>query len=275
MADHPKTCIFCQTGKPTKEHVWGRWLKGRFPRNVVNYRKLVATRRLTHSEHETKIRGGDPRSLSVRCACESCNNGWMSRLQEEAAPIVTPMAMGKSCVLDALSQLSVATWATMAAMTAEYSHPQNVAISQNDRASLRSLRHPPQSCRIWIGHLPPSTWRPNYVHHPIGIVETDAEALAHWDRPVFNHAASTQVIEQLFVHVMSGLPEIIRKWTWDREISTCLRQIWPLQSVRLEWPPKPLIARRAEVIASAFFNHCGDAGARAVARRQGRRVPKS
>jgi hypothetical protein len=271
MAGRPKTCIFCGEGKPTKEHVWGKWLKRHFPRNIANYRKLVATKHLTHSEQQTNTRGGDPRSLSVRCACRACNNGWMGRIQEEAAPIITPMAMGNSCVIDALSQIKIASWAAMATMTAEYDHPPNVAVSQEDRTHLFFQRHPPLTFRIWIGHIPPKTMLMNYAHHPIGIVENDAEASAHRNGPAFNHATTTQVIEQLFIHVIYGSTDIIQRWRWDQEISSLLVQIWPLQRVSVSWPPKPLTTKHAEFISAAFFNFCGDAGKRAAARRgQGR-----
>jgi hypothetical protein len=267
VAERPKTCIFCETGKPTKEHVWGKWLKRHFPRNIVNYRKLIATRHLTHSDHTTKTRGGDPRSLSVKCACRTCNNGWMGRIQEEAAPIVSPMAMGKSCIVDALSQIRIGTWATMATMTAEYDHPPNVAVSRQDREYIFLQRHPPMTFRIWIGHLPPNTWVPNYAHHPIGIVENDAEALAHRDGPVFNHATTTQVVEQLFIHVMYGSTDIIQRWRWNQKVSPFLTQIWPLRLIKIGWPTKSLTANHAQFISSAFFNFCGEAGACAAARR--------
>jgi hypothetical protein len=192
----------------------------------------------------------------------------MGRLQEEAAPIITPMAMGKKSVIDALSQIKIAAWAAMTTMTAEYDHPPNVAISQEDRTHLFFQRHPPLTFRIWIGHLPPNTWLPNYVHYPIAIAKDDDEALAHRGRPAFNHETTTQVVEQLFIHVMSGEVDIIQGWRWDNKLSAFITQIWPLRSIQIEWPTKPLTARHAAFIASAFFNFCGDAGARATARRE-------
>jgi alkylhydroperoxidase family enzyme len=44
--------------------------------------------------------------------CEVCNDGWMSRLEQEAQPILTPMLLDESRTFTAPEQQTVATWAT-------------------------------------------------------------------------------------------------------------------------------------------------------------------
>ena len=255
MVDRPKTCIFCGTGKPTKEHVFGKWLYRHLPRNMLNYDKLTATQHRTRSVFRVKTRSGDPRSLSVRCACRVCNNGWMSHLQELAKPIVTPMALGKPVVLDAHRQIHVATWAAMVTMTSDFDDPAMSAISQTQRDYLFVQGLPPQSLRVWIGHMPPGLWRPRWIRHPIAIADTDEEA-ARGHR-VLNTLTSTHVIGQLFLHIFSCLfPDILLGWRLPPRADVRLHQIWPLQRELVVWPPKPpLTPDLGALTAAAFFDH--------------------
>lgn len=46
----------------------------------------------------------------IRAFCKSCNNGWMSKLEEAAAPIIRPMILGHGITLDRNAQVTVASW---------------------------------------------------------------------------------------------------------------------------------------------------------------------
>ena len=100
-----------------------------------------------------QIRAGDPLRSKVRVVCTSCNNTWLSRIQEAAKSLLIPMFTGQTCVLGEAAQTTMATWATMAVMTAEHMmiEPSLIAVSQADREWLWKNGTPPRDWRIWIG----------------------------------------------------------------------------------------------------------------------------
>jgi hypothetical protein len=60
---------------------------------------------------------------TVNSVCEDCNNGWMSRIENEAKPILVKMLKGKSFVLDKKSQAKLATWALKTMLVFNHGNP--------------------------------------------------------------------------------------------------------------------------------------------------------
>lgn len=115
------------------------------------------------------------RELTVKRVCKPCNEGWMSRLEEDSTPILDPMIAGKSVTLSLVNQLQVATWATKTAMTFEGLDPEtHVTTTKEERHLLRDDLHrrPPANTRVWLSAYSGSAplqyfrvwaWRENHV----------------------------------------------------------------------------------------------------------------
>jgi hypothetical protein len=58
-------------------------------------------------------------SLTSRMICHACNTGWMAGLEAEAAPLITPMILGKPQILTQPEQLIVARWTAKTVMVME------------------------------------------------------------------------------------------------------------------------------------------------------------
>ena len=79
-----KTCIFCQRSghaKITKEHVWPQWVAALMPAE-----KEVPNRFRSSELEDIKTWTGGY-GLQVNDVCRNCNNGWMSRLEQEVQPL--------------------------------------------------------------------------------------------------------------------------------------------------------------------------------------------
>jgi hypothetical protein len=254
MAGHPTQCIFCNGKSLNEEHVLGKWSKPFVPRTIPNYKQLQALQHLTHSDFKVRRRAGDPRSLKVTCVCYDCNSGWMSDIQNTMKPLGISMCAGKTIKLDPKSQLAVATWAAMVAMTAEYDHPPTVAIPQGEKDFFYKNKYPSPSFRIWLGHLPPNTWGTKWVHHPLAILEEEPGS-PHAALANLNSVTSTHVLGQLLFHIMSvPWPEILRGWSFPNSVSGKLIQIWPMIHGDVFWPPlKSLDAQSASITAGSFL----------------------
>lgn len=114
------TCIYC--GKYRKfsgEHIFPNWLSAQYPRRSLktlhhlnrpeNYK--VGEKSKIHGV--TEFRQGDPYIEKVWNVCAPCNNGWMSKLQNEAKPLIKIFAEGGWTNLSETECKLLARWATM------------------------------------------------------------------------------------------------------------------------------------------------------------------
>jgi hypothetical protein len=95
---------------------------------------------------------GDPLHRKLRVVCGECNNGWMSRLQNRAKPILLPLILGEKAQLRRTAQTLIASWATMTAMVAEFAIPSTVTSPQSERVWFQANQVPAPNWRVWLGH---------------------------------------------------------------------------------------------------------------------------
>lgn len=258
MSRLPKSaqCEFCGGTPLNDEHVLGKWSKPFLSRLRPNYKQLRAVQHANHSDLVVRHRAGDPASLKVRCACVSCNGGWMSELQNDMKPLGIAMATGKTVRLDGPNQIKIAAWAAMVAMTSEYDHYPDIVIAKTDKDFLRLNGYPLNRFRIWLGRVLPGTWDVRWVRHPFAILNQEEPAVSSPPPPhALNTLLTTHVLGQMFVHVMYCVHEdILHDWALPWMAGTKLIQIWPTKNRSEYWPPfKPLTPEQASLAASAFY----------------------
>src|SRR5208283_3172946 len=83
-----KECAFCSySGKLSREHTVSEWIAGFFPGKTTSWFS-------SNSESQTFTRKSV--DWKAREVCASCNNTWMSDIEGEAKPILTPLITGES-----------------------------------------------------------------------------------------------------------------------------------------------------------------------------------
>lgn len=232
-----RQCIFCSNPANSREHIWADWLKAYVPRTQINHGQertwIHEDGRLTRSlEH----RSGDPRSRKLKIVCASCNNNWMSRIQERAKPILIPLIRGEPCALDADAQRVISGWAALLVTIEEYTHRDWVSVPAVDRAWLKRSAIAPPNWLIWAGRFiaPHGESRMSRSVLPI-VSNAELAKLAGADGPrVFNGQTSTFLVGQLLVHTLSA-PRRLR-FTLDPALELKLRLICPPRR-QIEWPP--------------------------------------
>jgi len=75
------------------------------------------------------------RFIGVRGICRSCNNGWMSRVETAAMPLLASMINGHRTYLNLADQLTVARWTC-------------VKVCEADSRRGRAAKYVP----FWAGH---------------------------------------------------------------------------------------------------------------------------
>lgn len=164
MGSKSQRCIFCGSDKDiSKEHIFPDWLKKYVPPpRVSNDRYVVEVKTLERGEdgqlRYSRKKGKSDRpgaaiSQTVRVVCEKCNNGWMSRLQSKAKPILAPLVLGEWGKIGESEREVLATWITMFAMVLDCSEPEHTALTQRQRNEFFRTQKPLPEWIIWMGPM--------------------------------------------------------------------------------------------------------------------------
>lgn len=96
-----RPCIFCGSRENiSQEHVVPNWLRKVIPRvdeshgfTGFSIRRLPDAKSIIY-QPGIAFAEGNIANRRVYMVCQRCNNGWMSRLQNELKPILTPLILG-------------------------------------------------------------------------------------------------------------------------------------------------------------------------------------
>lgn len=260
-----KTCIFCgpNCGRLTKEDVWPTWLGQYVPKNGTSY---SASSTVVHDDRPADVDrrniNGDSKSRRVKLVCADCNNGWMSRLQERAKPVVLPLAIGRSTSIGVDAQGTLAAWCAMSVMTSDHFYPDRAAIPQQHRDALMNVGMPPAAqWKIWIGHYERGDWVADWVKNALAI-SSEAHPARHLPNglPIPNTQTTTLVFGKLYVHAVSSVHSDIIDMTGSP--SSKLVRLFPLGGSAIEWPQKCMTDRDADDAAGFIMNALGNASTR-------------
>jgi hypothetical protein len=153
-------CIFCGNAGVTKEHLLSDWLREEFPRRAEDTHTLATvvswTPKPTLREERKQGHSG---SRKIRKVCRTCNSGWISRLDDAAKRIATPLIRGAQVDLSTQDQQWLAAWLSKIAMVADSAQAQSGTVEQIDRDWLRHRGLPPLLWEVWIGFYGGIAWR--------------------------------------------------------------------------------------------------------------------
>lgn len=152
-----KACVFCEkllsTAGRAKEDVIPKWLLKHL--GLDKSRDLIASSHLTDTGIQLKtprIQGSH--TILQGGVCASCNNGWMSDLEDQAKPLITKMGIGESTNLTQKDCEFVSYWIfktlSLWHLTSNYRKLQ----SPRDFTYLYLNRTPPPGRHVEIAYAP-------------------------------------------------------------------------------------------------------------------------
>jgi len=223
----------------TAEHVWPRWIANVLPGDGP----LVFSRKASGELHARRWKAPGL-NVTTKHVCASCNNGWMSTLEAEAKPLLSPMIEGKRMGLSAREQKLAATWAAKTVAMLGSTHSKGPVVPGADVAALFATRQPPRNAYVWIGAYE-GDWSAWYRGDLIGI---GARGNPHG----FAYCA-TLVLGRLAIQLLGhGLPEVMAPLSAP-EADRVSVQIWPEPRPVVRWPPDFVILDAAlELFAGQF-----------------------
>lgn len=175
---------------------------------------------------DTKIKRAKRPSVKSRKFCATCNNVWMSQLEQAVQPILTEMIEGRRIRLDAARQELVAFWVCKTTLAFESMEPTSRRFAPDAvYPALYEARAPLDRCQVWLARRRAG---PSVAWHR-------AHTLAREDTAEDGFGA-TLAMGQMVAHVLWH-PEGAGHLLLARRLANTLIQIWPIRRQTRVWPP--------------------------------------
>jgi hypothetical protein len=148
-----RTCVWCGGTPVTNEDAIPQWIMERlYSGSGAKMARLATVERLSQQPPEMRRtrRVGTQIALAKR-VCATCNNGWMSGMEEAVQPYLKAMMSGISVPLNGDAQQTVATWATKTAFMLTYTSRGHPSVHQDQLRWVYEHRIPPAGTGVWLG----------------------------------------------------------------------------------------------------------------------------
>lgn len=231
-AKPPGACIFCGGGSLSREHIWPQWASDLLPdasaSNLSRWSKPVTWSGPPLRENDRNRQGGI-KGHRIRVVCRSCNNGWMSQLEQQVRPTLTTLIAGGEAELCLDVQRALAEWFTLKMMVAEHDHPPDASMTSEERSAFFTRRSIPSGLQLWLFVCGERAWRSAYYRASFTL-----SRLPDVPNPLVKNVSC----------VTLGLGELLALGIYDGPGVLALnhkeeagRKIWPGIDASVQWPP--------------------------------------
>lgn len=241
-----RKCVFCEVNSAnSREHFYSEWMhellplgpEGKYSGEIID--EHPKTRAV--SKHDKRTKPGELYTKKLKVVCQSCNNEWMSQLDEAAKPHLTPIIKGHAITLDTPSLETVARWATLKAIVSEHdSGGSNFVTPIEDRKAFMANGTIPPYFNIYLlSHQSPS--RIGYVRtsHAVSLTPDGPQP------PLNGRSKNTQQISVILgsamLHINAANVDGFRIEDRLNMPKVVERRIWPPNISPLSWPAAPIL----------------------------------
>ena len=157
--DGSRRCIFCGAGDLSLEDIWPKWISRLLPRKHAVWH-AGQFRMFDPPTEQPKVTGRAWKKkrleTTAKVVCKSCNNGWMSGIENNTIPILKNLILGstRETTLTAEDQRTLAIWVTLRWMVYETQLEGGSVqwfFTTDERHAFMENPEPPPDALIWIG----------------------------------------------------------------------------------------------------------------------------
>ena len=151
-------CIFCNSESGSEEHLWAAWMHRLLKFGPIRVQQGTGPETIDSDPEKT-----------INTVCHTCNNTWMSQLEEKNIPSLRPMLQNQHTIIDLGRQRLLMEWGVKTAMVQDSIKPgigNEKFYTVAERLDMRLTRKIPERTRIWIGATNRTT--PGIVRHGYG-----------------------------------------------------------------------------------------------------------
>jgi hypothetical protein len=171
--------------------------------------------------------------LKLPCACESCNNRWMSRMETTCRKFMGPMIADFAISLDRQYQQNLSEWTVKTAMCLDTVHGFHF-FTEEERHGFKKNRKPPENIQIWAAH---------FRGYALDVNGTDFTLSDNAGQLLVRAQVFTILLGRLILQALTwrNEPDVVDKGVrfipnrgdWSRRTI----QIWPASAKAIMWPP--------------------------------------
>ena len=186
----------------------------------------------TMTKLDSKELTGHAKSTKFRIVCKTCNNGWMSKIEESAKPILEPIIQGDTLLLDKTMQFLLSRWLSLKVLVIDNTAGNPIA-SKQTRDNFRSDPQPLSGMTAWIARCDAASTQSALFRQTATIANKSTTPLTE-DIPQNVQTVSIGVGNCFFhIHHNTSNAHI------DSYFSPGGRffQIWPIVTDVVFWPP--------------------------------------
>ena len=174
--------------------------------------------------------------LRVKRVCRTCNNGWMSRLENDVKPQLQPLFAGQTHTISYPAQATLSLWAVKTAMALEgVDTPDTFCYAQEERNQLRLFGAIPWKTLVWLApSIDPTLFASSKVRH---FETNDPAKLSGFSTNIGLAHIVLQVLTMRVPQDVGPKTKVtisVRRSPWSD--TTC--QVWPAAHTAVRWPPK-------------------------------------
>jgi hypothetical protein len=250
-----RLCIFCNRIPTTEEHIFSRaWIEKVMPSDTP-YR---------HRHTRQSARGGPPidrwwpkheADLVVKCVCDSCNSGWMNRLDQTTEPLRTTMALGlETRLTTAASQLTLGAWATKVAMMFDQTQARPLVEAEDHHRFFKTKMPLPNSI-IWLARALTPEGQFSAGGRPWALRLEESGTTKARKADTANLYFCTIDVNNLLLQVYIPRRDTPEGFPRERPSEAIfVRKLWPTSFLPIVWPPEGAVPHdKLDTFASVFI----------------------
>jgi len=143
-------CIFCNNESGSEEHFWPAWVHRFIKENGI---RLGGLRVQLGNEPETIT---DDLEKTINTVCHTCNNTWMSKVEDKNRPRFLNMMKNDPLTIDPGGMKIITEWAVLRAIMLDSEKPSigyENFYTREERIAMRERLEIPDRTRVWFGAL--------------------------------------------------------------------------------------------------------------------------
>lgn len=229
-------CVFCLTNENlSKEHVWSEWVRDRLPLRQDARSPFSWLRNGEVVRELPNVRLAD---IRIRRVCETCNSGWMNRIEEAAIPILSDLIEGKPRTLNPAEMFVAATWGFLKCLIVDLSlNGQQTLVVPVVHAWFRVSRMPPPSALVAIACYGGNRF-PLYGAAGRNGLTITIDTGGSYQVQIYTMVFGVGHLVFKVVGHHLPIPVDLKPAAADRSVAG---RVWPEPDEAIRWPPKVML----------------------------------
>ena len=168
------TCIFCKSTPVTEEHLFPQWMEKEFSKGEDNKHIVNNYEPISYDGSRTKITSKTVNRniirLTIKKVCDTCNNGWMSKIETASKEIIKSLILDEAIIIGSEEQDNLVKWGILKTIIGEFADRDSsgkIAISREERMNFFQTNNPSPNFSVYIGRSMAKEymWKaPVYIH---------------------------------------------------------------------------------------------------------------